>query len=160
MRCDPIRLTAFAAIVAGLVYGVTPGARTQAVTLYVDPNISVASCVDYSAEARGCGGGRATAYRTLSEAAAAAGPGTLVSIRGGSYREGLNLAHSGTKDSPIVFRRHGPETPIITGVDIGIRAVEREYVEVDGLTVTDVTAGRGSWTPATLPCGTRRSSGS
>ena len=138
MRRALVRLTVFAAIVVAFVSGVTPGARTEAVTLYVDPDISPASCDDYSAEARGCGSGRATAYRTLSEAAAAAGPGTLVSIRGGTYREGLNLAHSGTKDSPIVFRRHGTETPIITGVDIGIRAVEREHVEVDGLTVTEV----------------------
>ncbi len=118
--------------------GVTAGARAQAVTLYVDPDISVASCADYSAESRGCGAGRATAYRTLSDAAAAASPGTVVSIRGGTYRETLTPARSGTADSPIVFRRYGTETPLIIGVDIGITIVKREYVEVDGLTVTDV----------------------
>lgn len=136
---DCLRLALLAAVVVAFAPGVTPSARAQAALWYVDPDIGVGSCATYSADARDCVGGRATAYRTLSAAAAAAGPGTIVSIRGGTYREVLNPPRSGTLESPIVFRRHGTETPTITGVDIGITMVSREYVEVDGLTVTDVT---------------------
>jgi parallel beta-helix repeat protein len=114
------------------------GASAQAVTVYVDPDITTPTCGNYSADARACGTGSATAYRTLSAAAAAAGPGTVVSIRGGTYREALSPARSGTEAAPIVFRRHGTETPTITGVDIGVTLVRREYVELDGLTVMDV----------------------
>ena len=129
-----IRLSAV--ILAGLAAG--RGAGAQAVTTYVDPDITAAMCADYSAEARACGSGSATVYKTLSAAAAAAGPGTVVSIRGGTYREALVPARSGTEAAPIVFRRHGAETPTITGVDIGVRIVGLEYVEVDGLTVVEV----------------------
>ncbi len=132
-----IRLTALA-VIAGLLIPGTAGIVGQASTVYVDPDISIASCRDYSPAGRRCGDGRATAYKTLSDAAAAATPGTLVSIRGGTYREVLSPARSGTQAAPIVFRRYDRETPVITGVDIGITIVDREFVEVDGLTVQDV----------------------
>src|SRR5688572_12340151 len=110
----------------------------QNVTAYVDANISSASCANYSPQTRACGAGSSTAYRTLAGAASAANPGAVVSLRGGTYREALNPGRSGTSSAPIVFRRHNDETPTITGVDIGLTFISREYVEVDGVTVTDV----------------------
>ena len=133
MMRDFIRLTCLAAV----ILGGAPGARTQVTTVYVDADINVASCATYSVETRACGGGSATAFGTLAAAAAAAGPGTIVSLRGGTYRETLEPARSGTAASPLVFRRHLAETPTIAGVEVGIRIVKREHVEVDGLTVTD-----------------------
>lgn len=127
-----------AVILVGLVQ---PGAvfpRADAVTVYVDPGIPSATCGDYSPEARTCGGGSATAYRTLNAAAAAATAGTTVSIRAGTYTESLNPARSGTEAAPIVYRRHGTEAAVITRVDIGVTIIGREYVVLDGLTVTDV----------------------
>jgi len=128
------------AFLVAIALSLVPGAGTQGVTLYVDPDIGETSCTTYSPESRDCASGRATAYRTLGDASAAAVPGTLVSIRGGTYREGLDPAHSGTAASPVVFRRYGTETPTITGAEIGIRLVGREHVEVDGLVVADVTS--------------------
>lgn len=113
-------------------------ASAQSVTAYVDANISASSCNNYSPETRACGGGSATAYRTLAGAASAANPGAVIGVRGGTYREALNPPRSGAAGQPIVFRRHANETPTITGVDIGLTFINREYVEVDGFTVTDV----------------------
>jgi parallel beta-helix repeat protein len=110
----------------------------QSVTAYVDANISASSCTNYSPETRSCGAGSATAYRTLAGAASAANPGAVIGVRGGTYREALNPTRSGTAGQPIVFRRHLNETPTITGVDIGLTFINREYIEVDGFTVTDV----------------------
>jgi hypothetical protein len=113
-------------------------ANAQSVTAYVDANISSTSCNNYSAEARSCGAGSATAYRTLGGAAAAANPGAVIGVRGGTYREVFNPSRSGTAGQPIVFRRHPNETPTITGVDVALTFINREYIEVDGFTVTDV----------------------
>jgi hypothetical protein len=50
----------------------------------------------------------------------------------------LNPPRSGAAGQPIVFRRYPNETPTITGVDIALTFISREYIEVDGFTVTDV----------------------
>jgi len=127
-----------AAVLAVCLSLVAMGANAQTMTAYVDANISSASCATYSAETRSCGAGSATAYRTLAGAASAAGPGAVIEVRGGTYREALNPTRSGAAGQPIVFRRYGNETPTITGVDIGMTFINREHIEVDGFTVTDV----------------------
>lgn len=132
------RLVFVPAIGLALAASASGRAAAQAATIYVDADIAAASCTAYSVETRQCGGGDAAAYKTLAGAAAVAAPGTLVNIRGGTYKEPLEPPSSGTAAAPIVYRRYAKETPTITGVDIGIRILGREHVEVDGLTVTDV----------------------
>ncbi len=134
------QLNAFhiAAFAVSLSLAGASAANAQSVTAYVDVNISSTSCNNYSPAARSCGAGSATAYRTLAGATSAANPGAVIGVRGGTYREVFNPSRSGTAGQPIVFRRHGSETPIITGVDIGMTFIDREYIEVDGFTVTDV----------------------
>lgn len=114
-------------------------ASAQTSTVYVDGTIGSASCSAYNPATRSCSGGSATAYRALSGAASAAGPGTLVLVRGGTYAEQLNPANSGTAAAPIVFRRYAAETPTISNLSsVAILLQGRRYVEIDGFTVTDV----------------------
>lgn len=132
-----IRMSLVAAALAMLFFR-DFATHAQSTTIYVDANLGTTSCTNYSPEARACAGGSSTAYRTIASASSAANPGTLVTIRGGTYREALSPARSGTASAPIVFRRHGSETVTITGVDIGLTVISRQYVEIDGVTVTDV----------------------
>ena len=126
------------ALLATLSFTGVSIAGAQSVTAYVDGNISASSCANYSPETRACGSGSSTAYRTIAGASSAANPGAVISLRGGTYREALSPARSGTASAPIVFRRYGTEVPTVTGVDIGLTLISREYVEIDGVTVTDV----------------------
>jgi hypothetical protein len=128
-----------AVLIAGAVFASPATTEAQSSGTFVDPTMSAASCNNYSAATRACSGGTSTAYRTIAGAAAAATAGTVISLREGTYREALNPPRSGSRDAPIVFQRHGSETPTITGVDIGLTIIGREYIEVNGLTVTDVS---------------------
>lgn len=111
----------------------------QTVTTYVDGSLSAASCTTYNPATRTCSGGTASAYRTIAGAAGAANAGTTVMIRAGNYGEQLSVPRSGTQAQPIVFRAYGSETPTISGLSsAGIQLVGREYIEIVGLTVTDV----------------------
>lgn len=113
--------------------------EAQTATIFVDGGIASASCTSYNPATRACSGGSSTAYRTLAGGAGAASAGTLVYIRAGSYSEQLNVPRSGTATQPIVFRRYGSETPTITNLsNPGILMVGRQYVEIDGLTVSNV----------------------
>lgn len=125
-------------LVLGVSIFTTMRAEAQSTTIYVDVNITVSSCNNYSPEGRACGAGSSTAHRTIASAASAANAGTLVSLRSGTYSEALNPPRSGTQSAPIVFQRYGAETVTITGVDIALTIIGREYVDVDGITVTDV----------------------
>ena len=56
--------------------------------------------------------------RTISEAAAKAGPGDTVVIHAGIYRETVTVEKSGTKESPIRFEAAPGENVVITGADV------------------------------------------
>lgn len=56
-------------------------------------------------------------FLTLAKAAAVAGPGDTVILRGGVYRETLKPARSGADGNPIAFRNYEGETPVISGAD-------------------------------------------
>ncbi|WP_447987231.1 right-handed parallel beta-helix repeat-containing protein [Nitrospira sp. Nam74] len=96
-----------------------------------------------------------TAYRSIGKAALAARPGDIVDIRGGTYKEYVVLANSGTADKPIVFAGHPGETVIVDGSSIapdpsatpgnmhgGLISINGDYVTIRNLEVTK-SAGPG-----------------
>jgi hypothetical protein len=54
-------------------------------------------------------------WRTLTKAAGAAGPGSIVLLRAGVYPEWTTLSRSGTSTAPITFRSFSGERATITG---------------------------------------------
>jgi hypothetical protein len=115
------------------------GART----LYVDPQISPASCTTYNPSSRSCTGGTATAYKTMNAASAASLAGDLVYMRGGTYPAQFSPSRSGSAGSPITFKNYNGEAVTITGgsLDPAIQVTNQRYIVIDGFTVTNV----GSW---------------
>jgi len=117
-------------------------AAISAATLYVDGQISSASCTNYSPAGRACGTGSDRAYRTLSGAASVAAAGDTVYLRSGTFSEQLVPARSGSAGQPITFAAYPGESPRISGVsNPALWLVQRSYVVVDGLTVSNV----GGW---------------
>jgi len=110
----------------------TPAAQT----IYVDQRID-ATCATYNAATRTCAGGRAAGYKTIAAAAAAAGPGSTVLLRGGLYREPLVPANSGTASQPITFRNYDREAAIITDVSDApaVQLIGRAFIVIEGLTI-------------------------
>jgi hypothetical protein len=68
-------------------------------------------------------------WRTLAKAAEVAGPGDVVALRAGLWRETLRPARSGSAGAPLVFRAYAGEQPVLTGAD----AVEGWRRESGGL---------------------------
>lgn len=56
-------------------------------------------------------------WKTLSKAAERAGPGDVVIVRGGLYREHVVVKHGGTSDQPIRFEAAPGEHVVLTGAD-------------------------------------------
>ena len=56
-------------------------------------------------------------WKTISRAAAAVGPGDVVVIRGGVYRERASVKASGTPEAPIRFEATAGEHVLLTGAD-------------------------------------------
>ncbi|WP_447987233.1 right-handed parallel beta-helix repeat-containing protein [Nitrospira sp. Nam74] len=96
-----------------------------------------------------------TAFRSIGQAARVAQAGDIVDIRGGTYKEYVTLANSGTADKPIVFTGHPGETVIVDGSSIapdpsatpgnmhdGLIAIKGDYVTIKNLEVTK-SAGPG-----------------
>ena len=108
--------------------------------LYVDSQIGPASCTTYDAATRSCGGGTATAYKTLAGATAAATVGQTVLIRGGTYTQALVPQHSGLAGQPIAYAAYAAEVATITGTSLmpAIDVSGRSYITIQGLTVSNV----------------------
>ena len=81
----------------------------------------------------GPGTSPAAPWRTLARANASVAPGDTVHIRGGTYRESIAPAASGTEANPIAFKAYANEPVTLTGVPRGIALVDRAYVTVDGI---------------------------
>ena len=132
-----MRPAAFA--VGALIFGSTVA---RGATLYVDGQISSASCTTYAPASRSCSGGSDRGYRTLAGASSAAVAGDTVYLRGGTYGEALTPARSGTASQPITFAAYPGETPTLSGLSgVALSFTGRSYIVVDGLTVTNV----GGW---------------
>jgi hypothetical protein len=128
------------AVLGGAIGSRPVAGQSDSNIIYVDSTISLVACPNYSVAARACSNGRDTAYKTLAAAAARAESGTTVLLREGTYREPLIPARSGSSESPIVFRNYEGETATITGVDApAIQIIGKQWIVVDGLTVTDTT---------------------
>ena len=108
-------------------------------TIYVDLEIGVSSCTNYTVDTRTCGAGTDTAYSNFSGAAAAAGPGDVVSIRAGTYNEQLTPQNSGILGNEITYRNYNQESVVITGpLRPAIDFTNRQYIVVEGLEITNV----------------------
>lgn len=56
-------------------------------------------------------------FATIQQAANVAQPGDTVFIRGGTYRETVTPAHSGTASAPIIFENYNGESVTVSGAD-------------------------------------------
>ena len=56
-------------------------------------------------------------FRSISEAAAVAGPGDEVLVAPGIYREAVDPVHAGLPDQRIIYRAQKPGTAVITGAE-------------------------------------------
>ena len=54
-------------------------------------------------------------FKTICKAVAMVKPGDVVTVRGGVYREMMDIRAAGTPEKPIVFRGAPGETALITG---------------------------------------------
>lgn len=119
---------------------VTSSARALAqTTLYVDSQITSASCTTYSPATRACGAGSATAYRDLQSSSAATRPGDTVLVRQGTFTTQFAPQTSGSAAGYITFRRYQQETVTISGVaNPAIATLNKSFIVIDGFTVTNV----------------------
>ena len=74
--------------------------------------------VDQSYTGSAENGTLANPYKTIGAAAAVAGPGDVVYVRAGTYRETVTPAVSGTTGAPITFQPYEGETVTISGADL------------------------------------------
>ncbi|ATH92264.1 nitrous oxide reductase family maturation protein NosD [Bacillus glycinifermentans] len=86
-------------------------------------------------------------FRTLAHAAKEAVAGTTVLIREGTYKETLDVKHSGTEGKPITFRNYQNEQVVIKGDFVTgakyetplVRVHNKHYVTISGLTIQDLS---------------------
>ncbi|MFC4619559.1 DUF1565 domain-containing protein [Camelliibacillus cellulosilyticus] len=86
-------------------------------------------------------------FRTLSHAAKMAVAGTTVLIRAGTYKETLDVRHSGTSKKPITFRNYRNEKVVINGEAVAdkkyetslIRIHNKKYITIRGLTIENLS---------------------
>lgn len=96
---------------------------------------------DYSA------GSLAAPWRTIQKAANVLKPGDTAFIRGGIYREWVQINVSGTLTARITFRPYGSEVAILDGTGLSvpkneaplIRLSNRSYVTIQGLELRNVS---------------------
>lgn len=90
---------------------------------------------------------------TIGKAVEAAGPGTTVVVKGGTYREQVNVDKSGTADSRISIRAAAGERVVISGADriTGWRRCSQE--ELRGNTnFSSIYCAELDWSPVRLFC--------
>ncbi|MCC7462930.1 MAG: right-handed parallel beta-helix repeat-containing protein [Gammaproteobacteria bacterium] len=110
----------------------------HAVTLYADNTLSGNCASSYDSAARSCSGGSAAGYATLAAALAAAQPGDVVRVRGGTWSERLVPTRSGTAAAPITIIAQAGETPTLSGIsDVAIHLANVNYLIIDGLAVNN-----------------------
>jgi len=95
-------------------------------------------------------GSSSAPFRTISHAEAAARPGDVICVRGGTYREEVRRTRSGAKASPITVAGAPGESAIIDGANLAIGPTDAllgiaggtDYVTVRDLTIRN-SPGRG-----------------
>jgi hypothetical protein len=92
-------------------------------------------------------GTKSNPYRTLKKAASEARPGTIVYIKEGTYKERLNVKHSGTKSKPITFKAYNKGKVVLTGEDLKnvegdtslVNIDNKNHITISGLTIQGLT---------------------
>ncbi|MCW8132323.1 MAG: right-handed parallel beta-helix repeat-containing protein [Planctomycetota bacterium] len=109
-------------------------------TIYVDPQLAVATTQTYDPAARKASGGAERAFKSLAQAAATAGPGQTVILRAGTYAEALAPKQSGAAGHPLVFRAQPGEDAVITGEGLSpaVDLSGKSYIVLEGLKVVKV----------------------
>jgi len=108
--------------------------------IYADSSMRGDCPGSYDPSTRSCGSGSSVAYRTLRGAAAVARSGDTVLLRGGTFHEILSPPRSGAIDNQITFKGYPGETATLSGLDEpAIFLLNRSYLVIDGVTVTNVT---------------------
>jgi hypothetical protein len=81
------------------------------------------------------GRSREQAFRTVSRAASAVGPGDTVLIAGGNYSETVRVRATGVKGRPITFRSVPGEKPVFMGANLSraFEAIVKQDIRIDGL---------------------------
>ena len=86
------------------------------------------------------GGTRKAPFRTLRRAAAIVGPGDVVNVRGGIYRENVRITARGRASRPIIFRSFPGERAVLDGAHLGpetplVVLEGTEYVHLSGFEI-------------------------
>lgn len=85
----------------------------------------------------------ASPWLTIGKANSTLTAGETVFVRGGTYLEQIRPANSGTSDNHITFAEYPGETAIITTQGTtntyGVNLSNRNYVIIDGFTITDTS---------------------
>ncbi|WP_404456504.1 right-handed parallel beta-helix repeat-containing protein [Oceanobacillus kapialis] len=92
-------------------------------------------------------GTKSEPYRTLNKAASEAKPGAMVYVRGGTYKEKLEVEYSGTKQNPVVFQPYKQEEVVISGKELDnmegdtalVSINNQDYITIRGFTLEDLT---------------------
>ena len=93
-------------------------------------------------------GSREAPWRTIQKAAETMGPGDVVRIAAGVYRETVRTVRAGDpEDGPIVFSAAGDGTPVLDGSGVDAETgftIEHGHVRLSGLEVRN-WSGTGIW---------------
>lgn len=116
--------------VAGSTVALAPPAAATVGTLYVGG----AGCSDTGP------GTETQPFCTISAGAAVAGAGQTVLVAGGTYAEQVTVGHSGSPGSPVVIRAAPGAAVTVTGGTNGFLVSSRQYVTINGFTVTDTVS--------------------
>ncbi len=108
--------------------------------LYTDLQLSATCPGNYNPTTRTCGGiGDKDGYNSLNSAVSTLQPGDILFLRQGNYSQ-LNIATSGTVDSPITIQGYPGEAAVITnnGSQVGLWLKNRHDIIIDGLEVRNI----------------------
>ncbi|MCI5223276.1 MAG: hypothetical protein D3924_11525 [Candidatus Electrothrix sp. AR4] len=115
-------------------------------SIIVDNQLSGTCSGTYSISNRDCSGSAGDAYASINGAiqSIANGAGGIIVLRGGIYREEVDINRSGNQNAYLVIKAHAGETPIIDGGgslptttyhDGLVSAAYRSYIQIQGLTI-------------------------
>jgi hypothetical protein len=127
-----------------LFLGFFDAGAAGAATIYLDPTISSASCSNYSAASRTCGGGTAVAYKAFADASGATKPGDTVLVRGGTFTTPFSARVSGDNAARIYITYKAydkvaePVTITSTGYTPALLIENMSFVVMDGFNVSNV----------------------
>ncbi len=82
-------------------------------------------------------------FQTIGQAIALANPGDIIYVKGGTYREFVNITRSGSSGYPITLQNYGNEAPVIdgTGVSVteGLLQAGGDYITISGFIIQHST---------------------